>query len=125
MTTREDLPHYYLICTIQTPVAKKKKTTDFYKKKRDDIRKRKRELTSNAGGMDAEQVKNEKKRLKEEYRGLKRSERQQVQREIEEALSDADKELWAEMIIESDKEEFLNEMDNLTTEEENENEEDQ
>lgn len=65
---------------------KKKKTTEYYKLKRATIKKRKRELTASAGGMDAEQVKNEKKRLKEEYRGLKRSEKQQVQKDIEDAL---------------------------------------
>ncbi|MDP2692692.1 MAG: hypothetical protein Q8O88_03590 [bacterium] len=109
-------------------MTKKKKTTDFYKRKRADIKKRKRELTSNAGGMDAEQVKIEKKRLKEEYRGLKRSEKQQVQKEIEETLSESEIELLAESIIESNKQEFINEMEkptsDLTTEEENENEED-
>lgn len=67
-------------------MAKKKKTTEHYKLKRASIKKRKRELTSSAGGRTADEVKNEKKRLKEEYRGLKRSEKQQVQKEIEDAL---------------------------------------
>ena len=67
-------------------MAKKKKTTEFYKSKRATIRTRKRALTASAGGRTADEVKNEKKRLKEEYRGLKRSEKQQVKREIEEEL---------------------------------------
>jgi len=102
-------------------MSKKKKTTDFYKKKRDDIRKRKRELTSNAGGMDAEQVKTEKKRLKEEYRGLKRSEKQQVVKDIEDAIKlEQEIELLAESILESDKQEFIDEMDKQHTNDEEE-----
>lgn len=94
----------------------KKKTTEHYKKKRDSIRKRKRELTASAGGRTADEVKNEKKRLTEEYRGLKRSEKQQVKREIDEAL--IEQEFFAEQIIESDKQEFIDEMENPTEEDE-------
>ena len=70
----------------------KKKTTEHYKLKRASIKKRKRELTSSAGGRTAEEVKNEKKRLAEEYRGLKRSEKHQVKLEIEDEI-DEDEEI--------------------------------
>lgn len=89
----------------------KKKTTEYYKKKRDSIRQRKRILTSSAGSRTAEEVKNEKKRLKEEYRGFKRSEKQQVKREINETLMDSDRELYVESVLESQKQEFIDEMD--------------
>lgn len=68
----------------------KRKTTEHYEKKRADIKKRKRKLTSTAGGRTSEEVKNEKKRLKEEYRGLKRSERQQVKRQIDEDIEETE-----------------------------------